>query len=447
MTLRNLPSGLQDHLDNETTTMANCWKIVRNDGVAFRFTDADIPVHLGDGEYTPMDSGKASAIENMTDISASNLTVQQILGSDHITIDDLNAGLFDGAKVEIYWVNYKDPGQGTITLFVGYFGEVKMRDDIDFEVELKSLSTKLEQTIGRQYTQQCDANLGDSRCGVDITNYTESAQVDAVVTNKKIIFNGPTETEDYYKYGILEFTSGLNSGQKYEIKGYSGNFPIATVNINNNIFGILGNEIAEFGIGSIFEVVNSSGNNGTYTVSAIEYDDVFGYLEYDGEKYDVIEVGADSFTTLGLDLKNTLDQKAQDNDDFKVEGQDFQIVNSQEYDGNYQMRSVTDDDGNTKVNTERIGYPHYVGITKITTEENISSSTADGEVSYAKDGIFELWLSPPFKVQVNDTFEITAGCDKYFDTCRSKFDNVVNFRGFPHIPGRDSISQYPDSNK
>ena len=34
-----------------------------------------------------------------------------------------------------------------------------------------------------------------------------------------------------------------------------------------------------------------------------------------------------------------------------------------------------------------------------------------------------------------DQFDIIAGCDKLFSTCKSKFSNALNFQGFPHIPG------------
>lgn len=42
-----------------------------------------------------------------------------------------------------------------------------------------------------------------------------------------------------------------------------------------------------------------------------------------------------------------------------------------------------------------------------------------------------------------DQFRITAGCDKRFATCKSKFNNQLNFRGFPHIPGNDFIIRSP----
>jgi uncharacterized phage protein (TIGR02218 family) len=55
----------------------------------------------------------------------------------------------------------------------------------------------------------------------------------------------------------------------------------------------------------------------------------------------------------------------------------------------------------------------------------------------------ELWQMMPEPIEAGDTFTVTAGCDKRFSTCHDKFDNVVNFRGFPHIPGNDFLMRYP----
>jgi uncharacterized phage protein (TIGR02218 family) len=41
-----------------------------------------------------------------------------------------------------------------------------------------------------------------------------------------------------------------------------------------------------------------------------------------------------------------------------------------------------------------------------------------------------------------DTFTIRAGCDKQIETCGAKFANTASFRGFPHIPGQDTILRY-----
>jgi uncharacterized phage protein (TIGR02218 family) len=55
----------------------------------------------------------------------------------------------------------------------------------------------------------------------------------------------------------------------------------------------------------------------------------------------------------------------------------------------------------------------------------------------------ELWQAMPQLIGAGDSFTVTAGCDKRFATCHDKFDNVVNFRGFPHIPGNDFVVSYP----
>ncbi len=43
---------------------------------------------------------------------------------------------------------------------------------------------------------------------------------------------------------------------------------------------------------------------------------------------------------------------------------------------------------------------------------------------------------------VGDGFEVTVGCDKAFATCKAKFANALNFRGFPHLPGNDAAYGY-----
>lgn len=47
-----------------------------------------------------------------------------------------------------------------------------------------------------------------------------------------------------------------------------------------------------------------------------------------------------------------------------------------------------------------------------------------------------------FAVAPGATFMATAGCDKRFATCRTRFANTLNFRGFPHLPGNDAAYGY-----
>lgn len=55
----------------------------------------------------------------------------------------------------------------------------------------------------------------------------------------------------------------------------------------------------------------------------------------------------------------------------------------------------------------------------------------------------ELWQAMSETVTAGDAFAISAGCDKQFSTCKNKFANAVNFRGYPYMPGNDAIASYP----
>jgi uncharacterized phage protein (TIGR02218 family) len=61
----------------------------------------------------------------------------------------------------------------------------------------------------------------------------------------------------------------------------------------------------------------------------------------------------------------------------------------------------------------------------------------------ADDGVhLSLWQAVPEPIADGDAFIVSAGCDKRYSTCRDRFANTVNFRGFPHIPGNDFVIRY-----
>lgn len=55
----------------------------------------------------------------------------------------------------------------------------------------------------------------------------------------------------------------------------------------------------------------------------------------------------------------------------------------------------------------------------------------------------ELWDRLRSDIAPGDRVRLTAGCDKRIGTCREKFSNVLNFRGFPDIPGEDWLVAHP----
>lgn len=87
--------------------------------------------------------------------------------------------------------------------------------------------------------------------------------------------------------------------------------------------------------------------------------------------------------------------------------------------------------------TEASGYFNY-GLLTFTSGNNEGRAI---EVKSFDGSTFVLFEAMPEAIQVGDTYEVYAGCNKQFDTCRDKFNNVANYRGFPHIPGADNMNQ------
>lgn len=59
--------------------------------------------------------------------------------------------------------------------------------------------------------------------------------------------------------------------------------------------------------------------------------------------------------------------------------------------------------------------------------------------------LLELFLPMTFPIDPGDRFIVYAGCNKTLDACRDKFDNVLNFRGEPYVPGNDHLFRTPDA--
>lgn len=63
------------------------------------------------------------------------------------------------------------------------------------------------------------------------------------------------------------------------------------------------------------------------------------------------------------------------------------------------------------------------------------------EVKAYVPGQIQLQLPFPYAIASGDIYEMWPGCDKTFPTCRDRFNNTLNFRGEPYVPGINKIVQ------
>ncbi|MBU2960142.1 DUF2163 domain-containing protein [Citreicella sp. C3M06] len=61
--------------------------------------------------------------------------------------------------------------------------------------------------------------------------------------------------------------------------------------------------------------------------------------------------------------------------------------------------------------------------------------------------VIDLWQPLGATLVPGDSIRLVAGCDKRFETCRLKFDNALNYQGFPDIPEEDWMLVYPSRAK
>jgi len=213
--VKEFSDGLAAHLAGRITTLCACWKISRGDGAALGFTDHDREIAFGGLTYRPGDGLSASGAVSHAGMEVGGLEVAGALTSERLTEADLSAGLYDNARVEMWLVNWAAPEERHL-MRVAEIGEVK-REGEAFSAELRGLAHRLDEVQGRLFSHLCDADLGDTRCGVYLAGLTRSATVAASDGASWVEVENLSEAAGTFARGLVTFTSGANAGRKVEV--------------------------------------------------------------------------------------------------------------------------------------------------------------------------------------------------------------------------------------
>jgi uncharacterized phage protein (TIGR02218 family) len=217
--MRALDPNLKTLLDSGATTLATCWRITRVDGAVQGFTDHDRALTFDGTSFLPDSGATGSGLTSTADLAVDNAEIEGALSDAALSADDLAAGRYDGAAVEIFRVNWAVP-ETRLLLKKAVIGEVR-RDGDAFRAELRGLSHFLDQTTGRVYQRLCDVNLGDAKCGVDLNNaaFKTTGAVTALRDDQSFIASGFSAFADsWFAHGLLTWTSGANQGASAHIK-------------------------------------------------------------------------------------------------------------------------------------------------------------------------------------------------------------------------------------
>ncbi|HVZ05142.1 DUF2163 domain-containing protein [Hyphomicrobium sp.] len=219
--MKTLSPEFAAHLASGATTLCWCWRVARRDGVIMGFTDHDRAVTFAGTTYEAASGFAASDIKDSLGLAVDNLEVNGALSSATLTDDDLAAGRFDDARIEIYRVNWDDPSQ-RVLMRAGSIGEVR-RSGASFTAELRGLAHYLQQQRGRLLQLTCDADLGDARCTIDLSSpaFRGTGTIISASSARRFTVSGLDTFENgFFSRGLFVFTSGASAGLKIEVKSH-----------------------------------------------------------------------------------------------------------------------------------------------------------------------------------------------------------------------------------
>lgn len=127
-----------DWLDHDLTTRAYLWKLDRDDGVSLGFVSHDHDLIVDGFRYRASPGMIPSTIAMSDSLDVDNMEVEGVVSHDAISDDDLTAGRWSGARLQISLVDWRHPDAQLLPLIAGEFGEI-MRSDAAFRVEIWGL--------------------------------------------------------------------------------------------------------------------------------------------------------------------------------------------------------------------------------------------------------------------------------------------------------------------
>lgn len=220
--MRVISSALAAELASGTTTLCRCWKALRRDGVVFGFTDHDRDLTFGSITFQAQTGLEASEAESALGLAVGGGEVSGALVADAISEGDIASGLWDGAALETWLVDWRDVTR-RLLLDTGQIGDISRRGE-SFTAEIRSLAHLFDQEQGRRYQALCSAELGDTRCTVSLNAASRrlvTAVASVVDPSTLSILSAPAFSVGVFAGGTAQWIGGANDGVRLSIMSHA----------------------------------------------------------------------------------------------------------------------------------------------------------------------------------------------------------------------------------
>ena len=215
---RDLPDAIATEIAKEENKPIHLVELELDSGTVY-FTDHDSDVEFAGHTYTAKGlSFSAISTHLSTEVDQVDIEFDNV---DRSMSSYLASDEFQGKWLTIKktFANLLESSENYVILFSGKMKHPRV-DESKLIITVVSLLDSLKRTVpARIYQVMCPWEFGGAECGLNITisPYTETGTADAGSTASKLVDSARTEETNYWKYGILEMTSGDNGGLKCEI--------------------------------------------------------------------------------------------------------------------------------------------------------------------------------------------------------------------------------------
>ena len=198
---------------DQLSTRAFFWRIERRDGVALGFTSHDRDLTLDGLTLRAAPGIQPAALRLTTDISGDDAQIDGALTHDAISEDDLAAGRFDNASVQVGSIDWQT-GEAQV-LFMGSIGQTEAVGD-GFSAQLRSLKAALDFDPVPRTSPGCRARFCGPGCNLSPARFTHEVAVESLdPSTNGVAFAGISASD--YLFGEIRWLDGDATGLRHHI--------------------------------------------------------------------------------------------------------------------------------------------------------------------------------------------------------------------------------------
>lgn len=206
---KDFSTALQTTLSGNPTVVT-AWVITRRDGNIVRLTDNAQDLVIDGDTYLASPGYNRTAIQILSGVEDDNMDLETVFDDAVISRADIEAGLYELARLDIFIVNFNDTTEIAL-LKSGLLGNVTSLPSGAVRMQLRSLITRMQQRVVPRTSPTCRAELGDRLCKVplfpDLVERSVSYDVGEFVTVQTGT-STPTTVSGFLVSGDLDSLTG-----------------------------------------------------------------------------------------------------------------------------------------------------------------------------------------------------------------------------------------------